>query len=269
MQSLLISVIIPCYNQGCFLSETLDSVQVQTYKNWEAIIVDDGSTDETRQVAEFYCAKDGRIKYIYQSNAGLSAARNTGVKNSHGKYILPLDSDDCIGAEYMELAVKAFTEKPNLSVVYCKAALFGKRKGEWKLPEYSFERMLARNCIFCSAFYKKEDFDKVGGYKVNMKYGYEDWDFWLSILDRDDEVYKIDSVQFYYRIRSKSMVRSLDKEKIRFLRKQLWQNHQRLYAQYSIDITETFEYCLVADSYEYKLGSFLLKPLRFLYEKLF
>lgn len=88
--------------------------------------------------------------------------------------------------------------------------------------------------------------------------------FWLSILNKNDEVYKIDEIQFYYRIRYKSMARSLDLEKYRYLRKQLWNNHRDLYAQYPFDITETFEYHLISDSFEYRIGKWLLKPLRFI-----
>lgn len=238
----LISVIVPCYNQGHFLSETLDSVMVQTYKHWECIIVDDGSSDNTKDIAKIYCNKDNRIKYIYQENAGLSSARNTGIKHSSGEYILPLDSDDRINTQYMEKALKVFNENKNLRIVYCRAALFGKRKGEWKLPAFSIERMLGRNCIFCSAFYKRIDFDRVGGYKVNMKYGFEDWDFWLSILEYGGEVHQINDILFYYRIRKHSMLRSLDINKMKYLRRQIWENHKDLYARNFLDPTETFEY---------------------------
>ena len=264
MKEYLVSVIVPCYNSGKYLSETLDSVLHQTYPNWECVIVNDGSSDCTEEISKHYCNIDPRFKYIYQINQGLSSARNTGILNSQGKFVLPLDSDDKVGSRYLELAVDAFRNNPRVRIVYSRAMLFGKRKGEWRLPEYSFERMLARNCIYCSALYKREDYDKSGGYNSNMKYGYEDWDFWLSILNKNDEVYKIDDIQFYYRIRKKSMARSLDLEKIKFLRKQLWRNHRELYAQYSFDITETFEYRLISDSYEYKIGKLLLKPLRFI-----
>lgn len=259
MQSPLISVIIPCYNQGRFLSDTLDSVLAQTYENWEAIIVNDGSTDNTSEVADQYCAKDQRFKYIYQPNAGLSAARNTGVSNSNGIYILPLDSDDKIAPRYMELAIEAFIANNKLKVVYCRAALFGIKKGEWKLPKFSIERMLGRNCIFCSAFYKREDFDKIGGYNTNMKYGFEDWDFWLSMLEDDKQVYQIDEILFFYRIRKRSMARMLNQEKMAYLRHQIWENHKVLFSNNFFNPLESFEYRNIV---EYRPITILLNLFR-------
>lgn len=92
----LVSVIIPCYNYGRFLSDALDSVLAQTYGDWEAIVIDDGSTDDTDAVAERYAAKDARIRYISQENRGVSAARNHGFRVARGDYVLFLDSDDLL-----------------------------------------------------------------------------------------------------------------------------------------------------------------------------
>lgn len=261
MNEYLVSIIVPCYNQGCYLEETLDSVLCQTYQNWECIIVNDGSIDNTADIAKAYLEKDPRFKYIYQNNSGLSSARNTGVQHSNGYFILPLDSDDLISSEYISLGVAAHENDPDLKIVYCRADLFGIHSGEWQLPEYSLERMLGRNCIFCSAIYKREDYDKAGGYKTNMKYGYEDWDFWLSILENGDKVYKIDKILFHYRVRKRSMARSLDSAKTSCLRHQIWQNHRELYSKYFLNPCETFEYIGVANSKEYKLGKCLLFPI--------
>ena len=89
MKKGLVSVIIPCYNQGCYLSEALDSVMRQTYPNWECIIINDGSKDQTDAVAKEYCQKDSRIRYISQENSGVIAARNRAVSESSGEFILP------------------------------------------------------------------------------------------------------------------------------------------------------------------------------------
>ena len=261
----LVSIVIPCYNQGCFLGETLDSVLAQTYDNWECIIVNDGSSDNTEDVFEQYSEKDKRIKYIYQTNKGLSDARNTGVQASRGKYILPLDSDDKIGSTYLEKAVKVLEENDNMEIVYCRAEMFGIKSGEWKLPQYSIEQILGENCIFCSAFFRKSTYEEVQGYKENMKFGLEDWDFWLGILEKKGTecVFMIDEVLFYYRIRKKSMIRSFDEEKIYQMRKQLWLNHRKLYADFFMSPINTFEYRLISRSREYKLGRVLLRPVKY------
>lgn len=261
-----VSIVVPCYNQGEFLSDTLDSVLSQTYSNWECIIVNDGSTDNTSIIARLYCEKDQRLSYIEQKNSGLSIARNVGINASKGVFILPLDSDDKIGSEYLESCIKAFGENPNLKVVYSRAELFGLAKGEWKLPPFSMERMLGRNCIFCSAIFKKEDFIKVGGYNPNMKYGFEDWDFWLSIIEEDCDVYQIDKILFYYRIRNKSMVRSIDEKKSEFLRRQIWENHKELFSKYFFNPIESFEYQGMKkylDSYNYKIKTKINKIVSF------
>lgn len=261
----LVSIIIPCYNQGCFLEETLESVILQTYNNWECIIVNDGSTDNTEVVAMKYTKMDNRFKYIYQSNKGLSATRNKGISNSSGKYILPLDSDDKIGNTYIEKAVSVLEANSKVEIVYCKAKLFGIQKGEWILPDYSIEQILGENCIFCSAVYRKVTYDLVGGYKENMKYGFEDWDFWLSIIEnkKDLSIHKINEVLFYYRVRRNSMARSLDSEKMYNMRKQIWDNHRKLYADNFTSPIYSFEYRLIKQSKEYRIGQLMIKLIFF------
>lgn len=262
----LVSVIIPCYNQGIYLSDALDSILKQSFENWECIIVDDGSVDNTKNIAIQYCKRDQRFIYIYKENAGLSAARNTGVNNSQGEYILPLDSDDKIAPQYIELALQAFRSDDNIKIVYCRAELFGIKNGEWKLPEFSMERMLGRNCIFCSALYKRSDFNRAGGYKTSMKYGFEDWDFWLSILQQGGNVYQIDKVLFFYRIRKKSMLRLMNTEKLKYSRRKIWENHKNLYAEYLFDPTESFEYKNLVDS---RLFRIFYAVYNFLYKILY
>lgn len=266
----LISVIIPCYNQGNYLAETLDSVRAQTYPYWECIIVNDGSDDNTEQVAQEYIKKDSRFIYLSQENKGLSAARNYGIVNSNGQYILPLDSDDLIAPTYLERAINAFANDSTVKIVYCRAKLFGKQTGEWLLPKYSLEKMLGVNCIFCSALYHRDSFNMVGGYNTNMKYGFEDWDFWLGILERYPtcSVCQIDEILFYYRIRKRSMARQLDDTKYKFLRKQLWLNHSLLYKRYFYSPLDSFEYLQLLNSREYKLGKLLLAPIRFVLSKM-
>ncbi len=90
MNAPLVSVIIPCYNHGKYLPEAFESVWKQNYQNTEIIVVDDGSADDTKQITEKYQS----VKYLYQSNQGLSAARNTGIKNSTGDFLIFLDADD-------------------------------------------------------------------------------------------------------------------------------------------------------------------------------
>lgn len=154
----LISVIVPCYNQAQFLPEALNSVLAQTYENWECIIVNDGSPDNTEEVALDWCAKDGRFKYLKKENGGLCNARNAGIKIAEGIYILPLDADDKISSKYLEEASEILDKKSDIGIVYCNAEFFGEKSGKWNLLEFSEERILTANIIFCSALFRKCDY---------------------------------------------------------------------------------------------------------------
>jgi glycosyltransferase involved in cell wall biosynthesis len=198
----LVSIIVPCYNQAAFLPETLDSVIKQVYSNWECIVVDDGSPDNTSQVVAEFASRDQRISCIRKSNGGLSDARNFGVNHSKGKYILPLDADDRIGPGYLKLAIESLEKDASLRVAYPKAEYFGARQGPWQIGYTNYTDLLLSNSIYCTAMYRRSDYDRVGGYDTSLKTGFEDWEFWIRLLENDDQehswVYLIPGVHFYY-----------------------------------------------------------------------
>ncbi len=240
MNTVLISVIVPCYDQAQYLDECLQSVLDQTYENWECIIVNDGSPDHTEEVALRWTARDARFKYVKKENGGLSSARNAGIEVARGEWILPLDCDDKIGKQYLELAEKEFDK--GYTVIYCEAEYFGDRTGRWELEPFSRQNLARTNVIFCSALYKREDWQKVDGYDTQMRYGLEDWEFWISILKTSGNAYKIPFVCFYYRIKENSMIESLhrssrkeemlfhiEKKHIGFFHDQLGSIHQLTY----------------------------------------
>ena len=113
-----VSVVIPTYNRSHLLQLTLQSVEEQTFKDLEIIVVDDGSKDNSREVIRQLQKHDNRIVYIYQVNQGASAARNTGIRNSHGKYIAFLDSDDLWKPAKIEKQLIAFNANKDVDVVY-------------------------------------------------------------------------------------------------------------------------------------------------------
>ena len=226
---MIISVVVPCYEQGHFLEECFTSILNQTFSNWECIIVNDGSNDNTEDVANVWVQKDKRFKYIFQENRGLSSARNIGIKKAQGEYILPLDADDKIGSDYFLLAFKAFQENIKLKVVYCKAVKFGEINEDWDLSGFSLKKLALFNMIFCSAFFKKKDWQQVGGYDVNMKYGWEDWEFWINILKNGGEVKRLDYKGFFYRVKKQSMITSISHEMQKELLTYINTKHQDLY----------------------------------------
>jgi glycosyltransferase involved in cell wall biosynthesis len=265
-----VSVIVPCYNDGIYLKECLDSVLNQTFSDWECIVIDNGSTDNTKEIASYFVQKDKRFIYQYQSNKGVSSARNNGIKNSRGKYIFPLDADDKIVETYLQKAVMVLDENTQIKIVYCDAELFGNSSGKWKLPEFSVKQMLTENIIFCSALYRRSDYDKTSGYNESMETGFEDWDFWLSLLNKDSDVFKIPEILFSYRIKTHSRNSSLDEAKQKSLRMIIFENHKELYASNLNTSDLIFEYYLLKNksemifrSYDYALGKALLAPCRF------
>lgn len=208
MTNILISVIVPCYNQAQYLDECLQSVLDQTYQEWECIIVNDGSPDNTEEVAKKWLVEDSRFKYFYKENGGLSSARNFGIDNAEGEWILPLDCDDYISNDYLDLAKNHF-RKENLKVIYCNAKKFGTTNENFVLPSFSLENLAKRNVIFCSAFFRKKDWLIIGGYDENFLHGLEDWDFWIRLLEDGGSVKKLENVCFFYRIKEISMLTNL------------------------------------------------------------
>ncbi|MDF9801099.1 glycosyltransferase involved in cell wall biosynthesis [Catalinimonas alkaloidigena] len=265
----LVSIVIPCYNQGIFLEDSVNSALAQTYDDIEIIIVNDGSSDKfTNDLLRNYSKPKTRV--ITTKNNGLAEARNVGISNAKGKYILPLDADDKIAPFYCEKAIEKIEGDPTLGIIHCQTKYFGARDDLRQDPEYSLEVMLSKNIILCSGLFKKSDWEKVGGYNSNMVYGGEDWDFWLSVIGLGRKVYKIPEVCFFYRIRQNSMARSMNEEKFRALRKQIFLNHTQLYLENFPDPISLFwekEKCLrrherLLGSIEHKILSKLFYPLR-------
>ena len=212
----LVSVIIPVYNSELYLAETLDSVLSSTYPNVEVIIMDDGSRDKSGEIAGNYALKDKRIQVYTQPNGGASSARNNAIGLAGGKYILPVDGDDTISANYIEEAVNVLENNPEVKVVSREAAYFGEKTGRWKFPSFSYNLLARRNIIDVCSMYRKSDWEKVGGYCEEIP-GREDWDFWLSLFKSGGKFVRLPLVGLNYRIHSGSKrvrTRGLKKELI-------------------------------------------------------
>ena len=228
-----ISVIMPCYNDGKYIMEAIDSIEKQTYQNWELIIVDDGSDDEeTKRIINEI--QNPKIKVFHTEHLRPAGARNYGIQKAEGTYILPVDSDDRIHEEYMEKAVKMIESNPRIGVVYCKAELFGEKSGFWNLPDYSFKHMLLDNIVFVTALFYKSDWEKVGGFNTSMAQGMEDYDFWLSILGLEREICQIPEVLFYYRIKPVSRTTNFQDNcvQVQNTYQQIYYNHKEFYQKH-------------------------------------
>lgn len=201
MNTPLISIIMACYNQAAYISEAIDSLLCQTFHNWEAIIIDDGSTDNIKSVLQPYLDRDSRIIYIRQDNQGPSSARNNGVKYSRGKYILPFDSDDILSPTYIEKGVAFLEEHPDYSVFCCKVKMFGATNKIFEIHYTDYKQELLKNQLVVSSIFRRTDFDRIGGFDESFLTGTEDWDFFIRLLYHNSKVKQSQEILFYYRIK--------------------------------------------------------------------
>jgi glycosyltransferase involved in cell wall biosynthesis len=207
-----ISIVIPCYNHGSFLKEALSSVgQFRNENICEVIIVNDGSTDaETCKLLQELAGSE--YKVIHQPNRGLGAARNTGIAEAKGEFILPLDSDNRIRSAYVAEGVKWLAQNPKAGVVYGDAEYFGEKTGKWKVPEFNLRMLVMGNSIDACALYRREVWESIGGYDEKMPWmGWEDWDFWLRVAGRGWKFMHLDRTAFDYRVRGSSMLAETDR----------------------------------------------------------
>jgi glycosyltransferase involved in cell wall biosynthesis len=188
----IVSVIIPAYNRANTLPEALRSVQAQTLKDWEAIIIDDGSSDETESVARSFQAGDDRIRYIHQTNRGRSAARNVGIAQAKGEYVAFLDSDDVFLPRKLETQVLAMQAHPEYGMAYTNYTMMSE-SGEpikgWGLRKevltgYVYPALLysvgAALMYTSSVIVRRDLFASAGMYDETMHYC-EDLDLWRRV----------------------------------------------------------------------------------------
>ena len=206
--------------------------------------------------------KRERIRVFDSQGKGVSAARNNGVAHSKGEFILPLDGDDKIAPEFLELTLQEIVKDRNIRVVYTDAQYFGARNDIYRLPDFSIEQLLGMNLMCITSLFRKEDFEIAGGFNTNMKEGFEDWDFFVSMFqDGKGTAVKIPQVLFYYRRKPVSRNSAASKANIDF-RRRIWENHKEMFSKVYPDPTLTSEYKRFANSREYKLGYLILHPFK-------
>jgi len=223
----LVSVVIPCYNYGQYVEEAIDSVLQSTWTDLEIIVVNDGSTDPHTK-AVLHQLRKPKTTIIHQTNKGLPAARNAGIRMARGTYILPLDADDKIHPRYVEQAVKILKTHPRIGFVTCWVKRFGDSHGIWRCKPYNFYRQLFANNVAVASLFRKTAWKQAGGYNENMKRGYEDWDFWISLGKKGWHGYTIPQPLFFYRKHGPSMITESVKIHHQLVR-QIRANHPELY----------------------------------------
>ena len=227
-----ISVVIPAYNCEASLKESVESVLSQTFQDFEIVIVNDGSTDRTKLVAEELIADypNYKIRLINQENSGQPAiARNRGISEAIGEYILPLDSDDMIISTMLEDCLNLLKNNSSVAIAYTDRQDFGTSNELIVASDYNFERLKYANHLSYCALYRKKVWQEVGGYRTNIK-GCEDWDFWIAAGAKGYFGGRIPKPLFKYRRNNTGVYQEVIKK---FAQKfaQIVLNNQQLYTQ--------------------------------------
>jgi glycosyltransferase involved in cell wall biosynthesis len=193
-----VSIVVPVFNAGAPLTQTLASAAAQTSTDLEVILVDDGSTDErTLQILDA-ARQRPRVQVHRTANQGPAAARNVAIERARGTYIVPLDADDYLDARFLEKTVPLLDADAAIGVVHTWVGLVGGHSGIWR-TSFSLGELLTRCTLHVTALYRRELWADVGGYDRRFTEGAEDWDFWLSAAARGWRAQCVPEVLAYYR----------------------------------------------------------------------
>jgi glycosyltransferase involved in cell wall biosynthesis len=268
----LVSIIVPCYNLAQYLDEALQSICNQTYTDWECSIVDDGSTDNTKEVAQNWVAKDSRFVYLHKENGGVSSARNFGIEKAKYEFILTLDADDKYEASFLEKAMKVLLSDEQVGIVSSWGQYFVEDQlfQVYRLAGKSTVDFLFYNDAVGTSLFRKKCWEQAGGYDENPKNGYEDWEFYLRVCALGWKVHIIEEVLFFYRqhviSRRKEMnIRENENKKYIFMK------NKTIYIEYYEAFVDRYlqnsdkekaENNKYANTIDYKIGAAILKPIR-------
>ncbi|GGJ00946.1 glycosyltransferase [Paenibacillus hunanensis] len=232
----LLSIIIPYYNLGKHLEETLDSALKNDYQNFEIIIVNDGTNDEySLEVLNRYRHSE-LIRIIDIPNGGLANARNVGALESKGEYITFLDADDLIENSFYERSVKLLDSYKNVSFVYCWLQYFENSTFVWPTFNTELPYFLGANMLSAFAVVRREEFLNFGLNMDKMEYGLEDYAGWLSMVMNGCVGISIPEKLVRYRVRSDSMSRQFNPDMLLYLRDYMSHQHKELYDKHSVEL---------------------------------
>jgi glycosyltransferase involved in cell wall biosynthesis len=223
-----VSVIIPCYNHAHYLPDAVASVVAQTFADWEAIIVDDGSPDDTAAVAAELIARHPAhaIRLLRQPNQGLGASRNNAIRAARGEYILPLDADDAVEPAMLAQTVAVLDARPEVGFVYTDVRRFGGESSILRCEDYRLDRLRFDCLLMTATLFRKRAWAGTVGFREDIRY--EDWDFWLSLAEAGWQGWHIPQPLMRYRRAASGMLGGAQRHDLE-LRARIMLNHPRLY----------------------------------------
>src|SRR5579871_232813 len=210
----MVSVVIPAYRATQWIAATLDSVMAQTLRDFEVIVVNDGSPD-TEDLERVLAPYRARIVYLRQENRGLAGARNTGIRAARGKYVAPLDADDIWDPDHLQAQLEVLEADPSIDMVYADARIFGNVREQGRTVmelcpstgEVTFERLVSRQCTVhvCVCVIRRETLLRVGLFDDAFRRNGEDIDLWMRIALRGGRIVYQRRVLGRYRRHADSM----------------------------------------------------------------
>ena len=201
MSAELISVVITCYNPGLFVRETIESVERQTHTNWEIIVVDDGSEDPSgvALLDQLDAQNIPRVRFLRVEHTGLPKARNTGFAEARGRYVIPLDCDDLLEPNMMEVCLRELEQHAEAGYAYFDYRVFGKKNYVERPGRYNLYRLLNENFMAHCIFLRRDAWEDAGGYDEWHLWAYEDWHLFLQLSEKGWHGHYIPRVLFNYR----------------------------------------------------------------------
>jgi len=233
----LLSVVIPYYNMGNYLMEAVESVQNSKFPNKEIIIVNDG-TDEQKSIEILSIAeKNHGCKIIHTSNQGLAEARNTGAKNSNGKFLAFLDPDDKVTSDYYSKAIWVLEKYSNVYGVGSFVKYFERKTSYWITSSPQPPYILAHNSVNSSALvYKRNAFLAGGLNDKQVDYGLEDYESVINMIHHGYNMVILPEVLFHYRVRKNSMFRNVNRNKLLYSYKYIIEKHREYFRDYFVEL---------------------------------
>ncbi|MGI9087615.1 MAG: glycosyltransferase family 2 protein [Chthoniobacterales bacterium] len=223
----LVSVVVPCYNQGRYLRESIGSLRAQSLRDWECIVVDDGSSDNSQEIARGLAEEDERVRVFAQENRGPSAARNRGVAEARGRYLQFLDADDLLEPDKLQVHVAYLESTEGVSIVYGDVRYFTDEypddyffgiwgeTGPWvtnlaALGEPLLEKVLSRNIMAMNCpIFPRSVLERIGPFSVSVL-GCEDWEYWIRCAANGERFHYLEGPNTLALVRSHATSTSRD-----------------------------------------------------------
>jgi len=269
-----VTVIIPCFNDGKYVLEALNSIFNQTLQAVKIIIVDDGSNVETQKILK--TIYNPNVQIIHQENKGVSNARNTGINLATTDYILTLDADDYFEPSFIEKSVKVLNENENVGVVGSWVKILKNNIFEEEIKKPlggGVKDFVLKNNGISGSMFRKECWLTASGFDIKMAHGYEDWEFWIAILSHNWFMHILQEPLFIYRQKAFSRNQKASNFFDFELRKYIFLKHKLIFEThfefYALELLRQnsvlrMHVAQKKNSKEYEIGRFFLAPLRFL-----